>query len=204
MHRKLGAFLFCLFLTSAAHSQGTILPDACGKDEVQFKVDHKVKYDEQGNPIVSPAPPQVGKAQVVFIENAGDWTTPTVRFGIDGAWAGADKGSSWFAVFVDPGIHHLCASWQSSLGRENRNVGMASFTAEAGKVYYFHVLINAANSDGSFVAPATGPGVTNGGGGFVRGRSDVSFAFSELSEDEGKYRIKASPHSTFTSEIRTQ
>ena len=61
----------------------------------------------------------------------------TTRVGVDGSWVGANHGKSYFFFPVDPGEHHLCIDWQSS----NKNlVGMgyaASFTAEAGKVYYF-------------------------------------------------------------------
>ena len=61
-----------------------------------------------------------------------------VRYGVDGAWVGANKGNSYFAVTVDPGVHHLCVSWQSALRQiEEEHVRMAIFTAEAGKVYYF-------------------------------------------------------------------
>jgi hypothetical protein len=40
---------------------------------------------------------------------------------------------------VDPGEPHLCASWQSIFLKQNKLVALYSFTAEAGKSYYFRV-----------------------------------------------------------------
>jgi hypothetical protein len=97
----------------------------------------------------------------------------TVRFGIDGAWVGADNGNSYFALSVDSGVHHLCANWQSVI--KGKNVDLTSFTAEPGKIYYF-----ASN-------------VT------VESESVVNFGLSQLNEDEAKYRIKASKFSTWKS-----
>lgn len=96
----------------------------------------------------------------------------TVRFGMDGAWVGANYGNSYFAVTVDPGIHHLCASWQSSLGTLKKNVDLTSFTAEPGQVYYFAAQV------------------------IVVARDSFTFGISQLNEDEGKYRVKLSKLST--------
>jgi hypothetical protein len=49
-------------------------------------------------------------------------------------WVGANKNSSYFAVPVAPGEHHVCASVQSSRGH---STGLVHFAAEAGQVYYF-------------------------------------------------------------------
>ncbi len=89
----------------------------------------------------------------------------TVRFGIDGAWAGANNGNSYFALTVDPGVHHLCASWQSTLETLKKNVDLTSFTAEPGKVYYFAAQVT------------------------VNSRNSVTFGLSQLNEDEGRYRV---------------
>jgi hypothetical protein len=74
-------------------------------------------------------------------------------------------------VTVNPGVHHLCASWQSALGGIEKNVDVASFTAEPGKVYYF-----AANVK---VIPIGDNNAT------------YDFSLTQLNDDEGKYRVKA-------------
>ena len=84
---------------------------------------------------------------------------------------GANYNNSYFAVTVDPGPHHLCASWQSSLRMIKKYIDVASFTAEPGKVYYF-----AANLK---VIP-TGDNNTN-----------FDFSIAQLNDDEGQYRVKA-------------
>jgi len=64
----------------------------------------------------------------------GPFMYATVRFGLDGAWAGANNNNSYFAAMVDPGVHHLCVSWQSALPMLKKSIDVASFTAEPGKV----------------------------------------------------------------------
>jgi hypothetical protein len=44
----------------------------------------------------------------------------TVRIGLDGTWAEASHGKSYFAFSVTPGEHHLCANWQSVIGLSHR------------------------------------------------------------------------------------
>ena len=45
-----------------------------------------------------------------------------------------------FQFLVDPGIHHLCASWQTTvIVRQGHETAAAHFTAEAGVVYFFKV-----------------------------------------------------------------
>ena len=87
-----------------------MLPDACGDDSVKFDV-----KTEKGQP--APAPPPAGKAQIVFIQNfekpSNTWMSPTIRVGMDGAWVGANQSNSYFTLTVDPGVHHLCVSWQA-------------------------------------------------------------------------------------------
>lgn len=59
-------------------------------------------------------------------------------FGIDGEWAGATHCNSYFYVTIDPGVHHLCASWQGFVGPgPQRKEAALHFTAEAGSDYYF-------------------------------------------------------------------
>jgi len=171
MKSRLFLLLLCASLIAAVQARAkTILPDACGDDSVKFAV--SAKKDQP-----PPAPPPEGKAQIVLIENEnmmiGTLMYATVRYGMDGAWVGANYSNSYFVVYVDPGVHHLCASWQSSL-MFKKSIDVASVTAEAGKVYYF-----AANVK-----------VTPTGGG-ASDQPNYDFGFSKLDDDEGKYRIKA-------------
>ncbi len=107
----------------------------CGDDAVKFSV-----KTGQGQ---NPAQPDAGKAIVYFIEDDSNFNSivkPTTRAGVDGKWVGATHGNSYLYFSVDPGVHHLCASWQSNVGLENdRKTAAAHFTAEAGGVYYFEV-----------------------------------------------------------------
>jgi hypothetical protein len=169
MTRILGPFLLSAFLACAGQAAANTLPDSCGDDKVKFDV-----TTQEGQPL-PPAPP-AGKAQIIFIQTENQMVTPfsdaTIRFGMDGSWVGADNGNSYFALTVDSGVHHLCASWQSVLETFKKNVGLTLFTAESGKTYYF-------------VAQVT-----------VTSRDNVTFALSQLNEDEGKYRLKLSKLST--------
>lgn len=162
------SLLFCVPLVLAAQAWATVLPDACGDDKVKFDVSTQKSKQP-------PAPPEAGKAQIVFIENEnhmiGTFMYATVRFGLDGAWAGANYNNSYFAVTVNPGVHHLCASWQSTMGFIKKNIDVASFTAEPGKVYYF-----AANVK---VIPTGENSAT------------YDFDLAPLNDDEGQYRVKA-------------
>lgn len=186
MKPRLVVLLLCASLLAAVQARAkTILPDACGDDSIKFDVDTQANQP-------APAPPPAGKAQIVFIESYEKnmpviGGAPVVRFGMDGAWVGANKGDSYFTMTIDPGVHHLCASWQTVSGRMKKNsVGMDSFTAEAGKIYYYQFKFRLS---GHSYGGAYGPGVTNGGGGMSM---DYSFDFGAASEDEGKYHIKAS------------
>jgi len=181
MKCRLFAILLCATLVFSVCARAkTILPDACGDDKIKFDV----TTDKNHPP---PALPAAGKAQIVFIETLDrTWGclgcgTPSTRFGVDGTWVGANQGKSYFTVDVEPGEHHLCTGWQSVFGHLKEMVGLASFTAEAGKVYYFE-------------AQATLK-VHNYGNNSRE--TDRSLDFVQVSEDEGKYRIKASELSTF-------
>jgi hypothetical protein len=169
MKARLVVLLLCASLLVAVQAKAkTILPDACGDDSVKFFVS---SLKDQP----APAPPTAGKAQIVFIENEnhmiGLFMYATVRFGMDGAWVGATSNNSYFTVTIDPGVHHLCVSWQSALHMLKKNIDVASFTAEQGKVYYF-----AANVK---VIP-TGDNSAN-----------YDFGLEQLDSDAGHYRVKA-------------
>ncbi len=128
MTRILSAFLLSAFLACAGQAAANTLPDSCGDDKVKFDV-----TTQEGQPL-PPAPE--AKAQIIFIQTENQMVTPlgdaTIRFGMDGSWVGANNGNSYFALTVDPGVHHLCASWQSVLGRLKKNVDLTLFTAEPG------------------------------------------------------------------------
>jgi hypothetical protein len=118
----------------AADNSGPGAP-GCGVDSAKFAVD-----TDTGAEATKPEP---GKALVYFIEddsNFGSFPKPTTRMGVDGKWVGATHGNSYMAFVVDPGEHHLCASWQFGviLGK-GKMASAAHFTAEAGGVYYFQV-----------------------------------------------------------------
>jgi hypothetical protein len=107
----------------------------CGEPKTKFEV----KTDKSQHPAQADA----GKALVYFIENDSQFDSfpsPTTRIGIDAEWVGATHGNSYFYLSVDPGVHHLCASWQRAvLALQGRQTAAAHFTAEAGGVYYFEV-----------------------------------------------------------------
>jgi hypothetical protein len=88
---------------------------------------------------------------------------------------------------VDPGEHHLCAAWKTLLASKGKNVDVASFTAEAGKVYYFQVRIREVER-----------GVIGSSGGSVMSTYDWVLDLTPLSDDEGKYRMKISSLATAT------
>jgi hypothetical protein len=101
---------------------------ACGPGQVHFDVE-ATNYTE------SMTQPPSDKAFVYVIAEG----PITARIGLNGAWAGAVEGDSHVSFSVDPGEHHLCASWQSFFSKGNKMVGLSRFTAEAGKVYYFRL-----------------------------------------------------------------
>jgi hypothetical protein len=197
MKSKLFLLLLCaLLVCGVCASAKTVLPDACGDDSVKFDV--KTEKDQR-----QPAGPAAGKAQIVFIENEnqalGIGKHATIRYGMDGTWMGANNDNSYFVADVDPGVHHLCVSWQSSLGVLKKSIDVASFTAEAGKVYYFAANIAITNTGGGMVAPTMGANGQMSGGGMVHGAANVNFNLAQLAEDEGKYRVKAWKLSTWKS-----
>jgi hypothetical protein len=129
--------VFFLVLSAAAQTNPT--PNGapgCGNPEVKFNV----KADKSQHP---EAQPPSGKALVYFVENDDmfeSFPKPTTRLGVDGVWVGANHGNSYLSFAVDPGEHHLCASWQSFVAIGSRETsGAAHFTAEAGQVYFFRV-----------------------------------------------------------------
>ena len=125
--------LVMLFAASAfARAQSAALPAGCGPENVSFDV----KLDKSQHTLAQPEP---GKALVYFIQEKGaDALGVTTEIRLDGTWVGANKNSSYFAVSVGPGEHHVCASVRSHRGHP---VGLVHFTAEAGAVYYFNARV---------------------------------------------------------------
>lgn len=126
-----GILAVILFSCAAmAQNDGAIdkAKSACGPGRVHFDLE-ATDYTES---IIQSAS---GKALVYVIAEG----QITARIGLNGAWVGAVEGDSHMFFPVDPGEHHVCASWQSIFSKENNVVALSSFTAEAGKVYYFRV-----------------------------------------------------------------
>jgi hypothetical protein len=132
--------LAVILLTAAAFAQNGSTPDSiapgCGAANIKFSV----TTDKSKHPVVQP---EVGKALVYFIEDDTEFEStpkPTTRIGVDGTWVAANHGNSYSYFSVDPGEHHLCASWQGKtvLGAKKTSAA-AHFKAETGKVYYFIV-----------------------------------------------------------------
>lgn len=157
--------LLCVSFVLAAQARATVLPDACGDDKIKFDV-----TTQKSQP--APAPPEAGKAQIVFIEDQNEIHSPfnpwdTVRFSVDGAWVGANKGNSYFTLEVSPGLHHLCASWQGGM----KGFDLAPIAAESGKVYYFAARV-------------------------IESKWYDDFGLVQLNDDQGEYRVKTWKRST--------
>jgi len=110
---------------------------ACGPSEVNF-----ITETSTAQP---PAQPEPGKALVYVAE---DFPTvqptigsPRIKVGLDGAWMGATHGKSYLFFQLDPGEHHLCIKWQSTLERFSKLASFAYLTAEPGKTYYYRARI---------------------------------------------------------------
>jgi hypothetical protein len=176
------AFAVILFAVTAwaqadpqYQSPAAVAEAACGPKNIKFEV--------QTGP-TDPPQPEPGKALVYVIEDLGQCSDCTgnskafftnvsnalTKVGMDGAWMGANQGSSYFFFAATPGEHHLCINWQSRLEVRSRAFAMANFTAEAGKVYYFRERV-------------------------FPGESDYSFDLDPVNSDEGKYLVATSAFS---------
>jgi hypothetical protein len=109
--------------------------------------------------------------------------TPTIRVGLNGNWVGANQGTSYISFTVDTGEQHLCANWQSVWKQLSSQHSFTSFTAEAGKTYFFRVMVG-------FQSYTPGPSST--------ANSVVcSIDLQPVNPDEGKYLIASSPLSVW-------
>lgn len=185
MKQAMAVSVLCVLFALGNQLRAATLPDACGDDKVQFDV------KTQKSP-PAPAPPAAGEAEVVFI---GLVDAPgclgcgifSPRVGVDGSWVGATKGNSYFVLAIDPGVHHVCADWKSINAARRKNVGVASFVAEPGQVYFFQVKISDAFE-----------GVSGAPNGSVTSKSEWVLNLTQLSEDEGRYQMKISALATST------
>jgi Protein of unknown function (DUF2846) len=155
-----------LFAASAvAQESAAAVESACGPKDGSFNV----KLDESQHTLAQPEP---GKARVYFIQQkAADSFAATTEIGLDGAWVGANKNNSYFAVSVAPGEHHVCVSVQSFRGHP---LGFMHFTAEAGRVYYFNARI------------------------MYGERTEANLFLGEVDSDQAKYLIASYPLSVAT------
>jgi hypothetical protein len=122
--------LLLISLSRAQDEPITLGAPGCGDPNIKFNV----KTDNDPHPVQ----PEPGKALLYFIEDDSEFSyapKPTTRMGLDGSWVGATHGNSYFFVPLNPGVHHLCASWQNFF--YGPKTAAAHFTAEAGQVYYF-------------------------------------------------------------------
>ncbi|MHB1936609.1 MAG: hypothetical protein ACYCOR_08495 [Acidobacteriaceae bacterium] len=121
---------------------------ACGPQAV------KVNYKTIPTPKVASGPAP-GKALVYFFIYAPQGS-PTLRFGIDGKWAGTTRGTSFAAVNVDPGRHHVCSSERVPF--VGTMVALDALNAQAGKTYFFTVeVLNDWSGGGEFLLNRTDP-----------------------------------------------
>jgi hypothetical protein len=125
------ALIALLFAASAfAQDPSGVATSACGPKDASFDV----KLNKTQHTVAQPEP---GKALVYFIQEKG----AAAQIGLDGAWVGANKSSSYFAVSVEPGEHHVCADVRTPRGIPGVPVGFLHFTAEGGRVYFFNARV---------------------------------------------------------------
>jgi hypothetical protein len=114
----------------------------------------------------------------VFGKPGNQLAKPTTKGGLDGDWVGANKSNSCFFFPVDPGDHHLCMAWQSTLKRYSKQVALTNFNAESGKAYYFRS-IEHDEGLGAWFSVDLGPVNSDEGQQLV-----ASSAFQQLSPEE--------------------
>jgi hypothetical protein len=171
-------FVFVLLAASAFAQDATAIAAAeaaCGPKETQFDF----QPDKGQHPV---SKPEAGRALVYVVEDQRSTLIPCLgncghitKLGMDGTWMGANRGSSYFFFSVEPGEHHLCASWLYGGKRAQDRESLASLTAESGHTYYFRVKATV------MVPPA----------------SFYSIDLEPVNDDEGQLLVAASPFSVF-------
>lgn len=154
-----------LFAVSVFAQQAPALHPACGPLRVNFDTAMSA-----GQP---PSKPEPGKALVYVAEDFPAVIAATIKVGLDGHWVGAIQGPSYVVFTIDPGEHHLCINWQSSLRRFSKLVSFAHVTADSGKTYYFRARAISFNS-----------------------ASDNYLDLDAIDSDEGEYLVASSKLST--------
>lgn len=163
--------LVVAFLASVAFAADpSAISSACGPSDTKFDVSTEKNAHA---PTI-----QEGKALVYVIEQferpGNQHAKPTTKIGLDGSWVGANRDNSYMAFPVEPGDHHLCVAWQSVFKSLSRKEGLASFSAEAGKTYYFRTRITQQGDDNPW----------------------FTFDFDPVNSDQAKSLIASSPMST--------
>jgi len=153
MKNFLAIVLFAIATPAIARAQATIPPPtgpqvtipqasgpqangACGPSNE----DWDVTTNDKTHPTAAAEP---NRAHIYLIQDDTEYVPhprPSVRFGIDGQWAGATHSNSYFFVSVDPGEHHLCIRWQGAVGaggQHRESDSVLELSAEAGQDYYF-------------------------------------------------------------------
>jgi hypothetical protein len=136
-----GATLFAQGQQEAARSAA-----GCGPNEVQFKVSsdksaHLFAEAKDDKPLVYVFGDQ--DIDNVALHIGGVIT----RWGVDGEWVGATDRRAYFSFAVAPGEHRLCTIRQSSVRSVSDIAAARTFTADAGKTYYFRTHIPVHNKD---------------------------------------------------------
>jgi hypothetical protein len=108
----------------------------CGPAETYFDVKTDKKQHPSGRV-------EEGKALVYVFEEDISGGEATTRVGLDGKWMGANRAQAYFFFSADPGEHRLCTNWQEKYAWLARLGTALTFTAEAGKTYYFRTMITA-------------------------------------------------------------
>jgi hypothetical protein len=114
----------------------------CGPANVEFSV----KTNKSQHPLPQP---EAGKAMIYILEEVKTDDLGfrlggiILRLGLNGSWIGATNSQSYLFFPVDPGDHHICANWQSSIEGRSKLGSAVSLTAEAGKVYFFRAKVYA-------------------------------------------------------------
>jgi hypothetical protein len=133
-----------------------------------------VKFDAKQDSTQHPAPqPDPGKALIYVVQEIGALKCSgcaLTKVGMDGAWVGANQGSSYIVFPADPGEHHVCLNWQSHFSARSRAYAFANLNAEAGKTYYLRARI-------------------------FPGHLDYSFDLDPINSDQGKYLVASSAFS---------
>jgi hypothetical protein len=124
----------------SSQSQKDSAHSACAESRERLAV----SLDRSQHLIEQPAPE---KSLIYFIQDTDQLAVfpyPIVKVGIDGKLAGANSGSSYFAVTVEPGWHDLCTVAQSPFTASDSEFD--HLFAQPGKVYSFRVRLFLADS----------------------------------------------------------